>query len=198
MEETVHQAKVKDKRKESQSANDWNIYRFEIWILCSSTTSKSKHGGVTLKSPIYVMKIDFLDIWKETKANSKEEAYLVIDNARNHLPLMWWLVEEGVSLKKPTPQTSTPLNTFGLLLKAYWINTIKTVEQATVSKSKEPVKPYDTMNRQLRNTIVLEPFSLVLQPIISYYYLILNKSRHIQRGKGTFIFQIHNKSSWIT
>ena len=67
--------------------------------------SNSARGVVTAQSIIQVYyQNDFLDIWKEMKEEiEEEENFLIIDNAKTHLPFMRWLRSNGVTFKEILP-----------------------------------------------------------------------------------------------
>ncbi|RPA94781.1 hypothetical protein L873DRAFT_1846364 [Choiromyces venosus 120613-1] len=62
-------------------------------------------GGITSRSIIQVYdQYDFISIWEEMKREiGEEEIFLIIDNARTHLPFMRWLKSKGVTLKQIPP-----------------------------------------------------------------------------------------------
>jgi transposase len=82
----------------------------------------STGGGVTARSIIQVYdQYDFLGIWREIKEErGEEEIFLIIDNARTHLPFMRWLRSHGVTLKQIPPYSPdlNPIEHIWSLMKA--------------------------------------------------------------------------------
>jgi transposase len=91
-------------RKVSQMMTGYFMGRKYGLFLPVYSDPESRGGGVTSRSLITVMEAYFLDIWNEIKReNGGEEVYLIIDNAKTHLPLKRWLQERGISLKSIPP-----------------------------------------------------------------------------------------------
>jgi transposase len=79
-------------------------------------------GGVISRSIIQVYdQYDFIGIWEEMKAEmGEEELFLIIDNARTHLPFMRWLRSQSVTLKQIPPYSPdlNPIEHIWCLMKA--------------------------------------------------------------------------------
>jgi len=63
--------------------------------------------GVTAKSIIEVYdQYDFVGIWEDIKQElGEEEVFLIINNAKTHLPFMRWLREHGITLLEIPPHS---------------------------------------------------------------------------------------------
>ena len=83
--------------------------------------SSSARGGVTAKSIIEVYdQYDFVGIWENIKQElGEEEVFLIIDNAKTHLPFMRWLREHGIILLEIPPYSPdlNPIENIWSLIK---------------------------------------------------------------------------------
>ncbi|RPA93129.1 hypothetical protein L873DRAFT_1706792, partial [Choiromyces venosus 120613-1] len=79
-------------------------------------------GGVTSRSIIQIYnQYDFISIWEEIKREiGEEEIFLIIDNARTHLPFTRCLKSKGINLKQITPYLPdlNPIEYIWSLMKA--------------------------------------------------------------------------------